>query len=182
MDDISRELGISKKTIYVHIDNKEELVKMVILNMIEIEHEIFMTIKNKATNALDEMLKISNHAIQFIGQMTPSFTYDLQKYYKASWKLIEEEHFSFIEKMITNNLVAGIKEKVYRSNINPEIVAKLYMAQATLITDEDIFPSKKFAKVDLYKEMIIGHLHGMASDKGLKLLKKNEQKYVLDAK
>jgi len=182
MDDISRDMGISKKTLYVHVDNKRELVKLVIQNLINFEQAVCVDITKTATNALDEMLKISRHIIQFIGQMTPSFTYDLQKYYKASWKLIEKQHFSFIESMVKTNLKAGIKEKMYRANIDPEIMAKLYMAQAQLITNEDVFPSNKFEKVDLYKEMILTHLHGVASDKGLKLLKKNEHKYVLDAK
>ncbi len=182
MDDISKELGISKKTLYTYVDNKRELVKLITLNMIEMEQAVCNSIKKEATNALDEMLKISRHIIQFIGLMTPSFTYDLQKYYKQCWILIEEEHFSFIESIVKDNLIAGIKEKMYRSNIHPEIAAKLYMAQAKLISDEDIFPGSKFEKVVLFKEMILAHLHGVASDKGLKILKKNENKYVLDAK
>jgi len=182
MDDISRELGISKKTLYTYVENKKELVRLVIQEVIRVEQSICTMIQADATNALDEMLKISRHIIQFIEQMTPSFTYDLQKYHKASWRLIEDGHFSFIESMIKRNIIAGKKEKLYRANINAEIVAKMYIGTSNLITNEDIFPSSKFDKVTLFKEMILGHLHGIASDKGLKLLKKNEHQYVLDAK
>jgi len=182
MDDISRELGISKKTLYTQIPNKKELVKKVILGLIESEENYCKMIQKEATNALDEMLKISRHVIQFIDQMTPSFTYDLQKYYKPSWKLIEEEHFSFYKNMVKKNIETGKKENLYRNNINPEIAAQLYIGKSLLITNEDFFPNNKFDKVTLYKEMILGHLYGIASDKGLKLLKKNEHKYVLDAK
>ncbi len=178
MDDISRELGISKKTIYTFVDNKRELVKIVIQSLIKTEEAICKNIQKDATNALDEMLKISRHVIQFLEQMTPSFTYDLQKYYKDSWKLIQDEHFSFFENMVKKNIATGKKENLYRSNIDPEIVAKLYIGKSLLISNEDVFPNSKYDKVTLFKEMILGHLHGIASDKGLKLLKKNEHKYV----
>ena len=42
MDDISRELGISKKTLYQHVKDKTELVELIVDNEFEEKESLFL--------------------------------------------------------------------------------------------------------------------------------------------
>lgn len=172
MDDLSSKLGISKKTLYQAVDNKEDLVMKVITNHIEVQNAEMEDILSQDKDAIEEMLMFARYIIQLLKNLRPGVTYDLQKYYPAAWKMIEQLHQQTIDKIILTNIKKGIKEGVYRKNVNPEIISKLYVAQALQISDEKLFPLKQFRMEDLIREFIAYHFYGIASLEGFKRLNK----------
>lgn len=181
MDDIARELGISKKTLYKEVSGKKELVLLGTKMQVKIEHNVIKEIQGQKSNALEKMLKLSRHVISFMRHMKPTLTYDLQKYHPDSWKLIETGHYDFVRSEIEKNLIDGIKEKLYRKQMDPEIIAKLYVGKMKMLVNEDEFPLRKYDKVKLLQQFLMHHLHGIVTQKGLTQLEKNEEKYVLNA-
>lgn len=172
MDDLSSNLGISKKTLYQVVDNKEDLVMKVIENHIQVQHEEMDIILSQGHSAIEEMVKFASYIINLLKNLRPGVVYDLKKYYPSAWKKIEALHFETIDKIILGNVKKGIKEGVYRKNINPEIISRLYVAQALQITDEKLFSSKRFKMEELIREFISYHFYGIASLEGFKKLNK----------
>lgn len=171
MDDLSRNLGISKKTIYTIIENKKELVETSIQDyIVKDELEITEIVKN-SENAIDSMVKIAKHVMSFLRKMKPSLIYDLKKYYPACWKMIEEQHFGFIYQVTKNNIIRGQKEGLYLTEINPTIIAKLHSAMSHSISDEQVFPLDEFQRASLFEETIKYHMRGIVSDQGREMLK-----------
>lgn len=170
MDDLSSNLGISKKTLYKVVDNKEDLVMKVIENHIQVQNEEMDVILSQNNGAIEEMLKFARYIISLLKDLKPGVVYDLKKYYPEAWKKIEKLHFDTIDKIILGNVKKGIKEGVYRKSLNPEMISRLYVAQALLITDEKLFPSKKFKMEPLIREFIAYHFYGIASLEGFKKL------------
>jgi len=172
MDDISRKLGISKKTIYQYVDNKDELVKQVIGHFLLTEHQIMKNIIAESSDAVDEYLSLSRHFLSTIKKMKPTITFDLQKYYPDSWQIIEQNHFSFLRNIIHKNIEAGINEGLYRENVNADIVSKLYISKNNAMADENLFPVDKYPRQDLLIEFVRYHISGIASEIGLNRMKK----------
>jgi TetR/AcrR family transcriptional regulator, cholesterol catabolism regulator len=175
MDDICKKLGISKKTIYQQISNKEELVSEVFGRHLEDDETQIKYILEQSVDAVDEMVKITLHVLAFLRSMKPSLLYDLKKYHSTSWEIIEKRHFSFIEVTILNNLIRGQKEGVYRKDFNPSIISKLYVNKSNCIVDEDVFPFQTFDRTLLFKETITYHLYGIVSEQGRLLLSKYQK-------
>jgi len=171
MDDISRKLGISKKTLYQHVGNKNDLVKQVIQKFIGLQHEVILSITNESSDAIEEYLDLSRHFLSTIRQMKPTITYDLQKYYSDSWNIITKDHFNFLQNVIQKNIERGIDQELYRQNVNADIIAKLYISKNHAIADESLFPLQKYSKDELLIEFVKYHLHGIASAKGIKRMK-----------
>jgi len=171
MDDISRELGISKKTLYQHVGNKEDLVRQVIQKFIGIQHEVIRSIIKESTDAIEEYIDLSRHFLSTIRQMKPTITYDLQKYYKTSWDIVTKDHFKFLQSVIQKNVERGITQELYRDNINADIIAKLYISKNHAIADESLFPLQKYNMDELLIEFVRYHLHGISSTKGIKRMK-----------
>ncbi len=173
MDDISRDLGISKKTLYQAVDNKADLIQQIIHQHIEEEKAAIEVITNEANDAIDEMVNIARYVIKMLKEMSPQAIYDLNKYYKKSWELMESLHQQYIYNIINANIEKGVAEGLYREDINPKIVARLYVGKSNLIVDNDLFPIKEFHREELFLEYIKYHVYGIASSKGLKLFKKH---------
>ena len=173
MDDIAKELAMSKKTLYQYFDGKKDLITRIIQHYITEEMEVVNHIQLVASDAVDEMIGIARYVIDFITNLEPSLTYDLRKYYPHSWSLIQEGHMGFVEETITRNIERGKKEGVYRQEIQTHIIAKLYVSNSMNIVLMQL-PDKDIKPVNLYKEMIHYHLHGLMTHKGKQIFKDNK--------
>jgi AcrR family transcriptional regulator len=131
MDDISRKLGISKKTIYSVINTKDELIDDVLISHLQKDKCDIKSILDQSHDAIDEMVRITRHILTFISSMTPSIIYDLKKYHPQAWNKIEKEHFSFIQQTIYNNLIRGQKEGLYRMDFDPRDHCHVVCQQVT---------------------------------------------------
>ncbi len=170
MDDLARKLGISKKTIYTVIDNKKELVEKVIRAFLKQEEKDVSKIIKNSTDSIDEMVNIGRHLLQFMREMKPSLVYDLQKYHPRVWSIVETEHFKFIDKVVKSNIEKGIRSKLYRPEVNADIITKLYISKSRELVNEETFPNKHYNKADLFEQFFTYHLYGIVSDKGRTLL------------
>ena len=166
LDDISRRIGISKKTIYQYFENKKGLIHEVIENhIIEDEAEI-TSIINKSKDAIDEMLQVAKHVLIFLRSMSPSMMFDTQKYYPQIWERVENQHFKFILDTVVKNIERGQQEEFYCVDIDADIISKMYVRQILTLADESVFPLSKYDRSDLYKSLVTYHVRGLLNDKG----------------
>lgn len=172
MDDVARELGISKKTLYLHVENKDDLVKKVVQMSIEEDKAAHETILAEAKNAIDEMLGVARHILVQVRKVKPSLMFELQRHYPDAWAMMDDFHTQNIKIWTKKNIERGISEGNYRPDLNPEIVASLYVAASANICNEQFFPHGKFAFEELIRQFMAYHLAGLCSLKGQKLLVK----------
>ncbi len=171
MDDVARELGISKKTLYQHVENKNDLVMKIIKDHISNEKSCLGAIEGEARDPIEHMLLIARYVLQILREVRPAAMYDLQKYYRDAWNIMDKFQQEHIYKTIRANLEAGIEQGLYRPEIDSDIIAKLYVGKTTVITDEELFPTREYDRDRLFREYITYHLRGILSDKGLEKLK-----------
>ncbi len=171
MDDVARELGISKKTLYQHVENKNDLVMKIIKDHISNEKSCLGAIEGEARDPIEHMLLIARYVLQILREVRPAAMYDLQKYYRDAWSIMDKFQQEHIYKTIRANLEAGIEQGLYRPEIDSDIIAKLYVGKTTVITDEELFPTREYDRDRLFREYITYHLRGILSDKGLEKLK-----------
>jgi TetR/AcrR family transcriptional regulator, cholesterol catabolism regulator len=176
MDDLAKEMGMSKKTIYTVAKNKEELIFKTLGNHFENEMAQCCQFSSESVNAIEELLSIAKNLIEQMRSMNPAVLYDLKKYYPKAYKVVEDYRFTFIYETIFNNLKKGIKQGLYRKDINADIIAKFYVARADVIFDTALFPPANYNWVDIYSEGLLYHIRGIASEKGLAYLAENVKK------
>ena len=175
MDDISRELGISKKTLYQMVDNKDDLVRRVLQNHISREKSQCMLAASEASDAIEEILIVIESNSFELAQMKANVLFDLQKYHRDGWKLVRDFHYNFVMQTVRENLERGRAEGLYRDDFNPEILAKLHLVTVFQLFDEEVFPISSFSKAEVFREYMMHYLHGIVSEKGLALLKSKLQ-------
>jgi AcrR family transcriptional regulator len=166
MEDISRGIGISKKTIYQYFENKKGLIQEVIENHIIKDEAEITSIISDSKDAIDEMLQVAKHVLVFLRSMSPSMIFDTQKYYPQIWEIVENKHFGFILNIVIDNIKRGQQEGFYCDDIDADIISKMYVRQILTLSDEDIFPLSKYNRSDLYKSLVTYHVRGLLNDKG----------------
>ena len=171
MDDIARELSVSKKTIYQYYKDKDEIVTLVSQAHIEQEKKEFTEIYESSNNAIEEIFKISQCIRKMVTEINPSLLYDLQKYHRRAWDLYLDYKTEFIKNSVVNNLQRGIKEGCYREEIDVEVIATFRVEQVQMAFDDKIFPRNKFNFSEVQMQLLNHFIHGLLTDKGRKLYK-----------
>lgn len=172
MDDVARELGVSKKTLYQHFENKEELVRKVTSNHFACQDKMVERVMRHSKSAIDEMFAIATWMNTMSQNLNPALLYDLRKYHQDSWQVfIEHRNFSVINS-IKHNLKRGIKEGLYREELDVEIMARIYVARVEMFLDDEIFPYDKFPPQKTFNVFMDYHIRGIATSKGIKYLEK----------
>jgi AcrR family transcriptional regulator len=81
MDDIARELKKSKKTLYKHFENKEDVVYQVAQFEIKNEFSELKKLSIRHEHAINELLMISKYIIQRNFSINSSLIFSMTKYY-----------------------------------------------------------------------------------------------------
>lgn len=170
MDDISRKLGISKKTLYQHVKDKEDLLSGAVEMFNEYEEKQLSDLHAKGLNAIEENLEIKKWAVTMLKNLHPSVTYDMKKFHPAIFHSLIERRQQFMYKSAFDNLIKGQKEGVYRTDLNADVIAKLFIGKMEVMFDEVLFPSDTYSSSDVYMEWFVYHIHGIATPKGIELL------------
>ncbi|HOY30432.1 MAG TPA: TetR/AcrR family transcriptional regulator [Bacteroidales bacterium] len=172
MDDVARELGISKKTLYEYFTDKTDLVSKVLeFQMLKIR-TVFEVEKDDGNNAIDHLLEISQITMEFLKNFSPTIHYDLQKYYPTVFKSIFDYKRGYMFASAKANLERGIKEGLYRSDINSDIIAQIYINQIEASLGSNLNSSYEYTTNELFGDMFTYHLHGIASKKGIEYFEK----------
>ncbi len=175
MDDVARELGISKKTLYQLVENKDDLVRKVLENHISREKTHCLDMAAQAENAIDEMVFVMDSNSQEFAQMKANILYELQKYHRDAWILIRKFQHDFVYKLVVANLERGKKEGLYRTNFDIDLITRIHLATVFTLFDEELFPSSNIRRDVLFREYMMHYLHAIVSEKGLKLLQSKLQ-------
>lgn len=170
MDDVARELGISKKTLYQFVRNKDELVKKVLEAHICEEELAGERCKNEADNAIEEIFQVIAYAQSDFSRVKSNILYDLQKYHREAWEMMQAHHNEHLMRNLRDNLERGIREGLYRNDFDPEVIARLHVAESFILLDEEWFPRSRFSLETIFREYMLFYLHGIVSDRGRTLL------------
>lgn len=180
MDEMARQLGISKKTLYSYVADKNELVEQCVLQEHEGEVCQIGELNKQHENAIDEILAISRYVAGTLKKIHPSIFFDLAKYHPNVLKIMNAHKRDFVRGCVVDNLQRGIKQGLYRSNLNIEVVATIYLATIDHIMLGDIFPESPYSLDLIYQEFFRYHLKGVASANGLEYLNeliKNDENF-----
>ncbi len=169
MDDLARELGMSKKTIYQQVASKSELVRLFLLNHFERNADRIRQIKADARDPVETAVHIAKLTAKHHQVIYPELLHDIKKSYFDLWKLVQEKGREMMSTGLEANLRAGMKSGVYRADIKPGYIAELFshlVQMEVLIKYSRLDPGMTFLQTLDY------HMYGILTAKGRRLYQK----------
>lgn len=170
MDDIANQLGISKKTVYQHVADKDELVHLVLQAEIEKMQTETLACSATARDAVDEIFNTMLMVMKHFNNMNPVIVVDLHKYHFPAWLKFMEYKNNFLLQVIQMNLEKGIVEKNYRADIRVDILAKYRLESMMLALNMEAFPPAEYNSAEVTIVMIENFLYGVSTEKGYQLI------------
>lgn len=172
MDDLANGMGISKKTIYSHFENKTKLVEESTSHLLSSISCGIDGIRELNKNPIEELYEIKKFVMLHLKDEKSSPQYQLQKYYPKIHGLMRNRQYEIMEDCVLANIRKGMELAIYRENLNMDFVARIYFSGVTSIKDLKLFPVTKFPISQLMDEYLEYHLRGIVTPKGRKILNK----------
>ncbi|GAB3933513.1 TetR/AcrR family transcriptional regulator [Larkinella terrae] len=177
MDDISRDIGISKKTLYQHFTDKDDIVYQVILYRLDKNRENVNCRMATAHDPIEEILLASEIMRQYLAEMNPALFIDIQRHYPRAWEVCTEFKEKFLLESIRTNLKKGIEQELYRSEIDVEIMARLRVELMRVAFDTDVFPRALTGMIEVQIQLLHHFVRGILTEKGLLIYNQYVQKH-----
>lgn len=182
MDDISRELAVSKKTLYNHVKDKKELVEKVVEKYSQSSH-FEACVKREKFNAVEEFFMTYKFLKEMFLNHNPNVEYDLKKYYPDIFRKYTEVRNKKMYKSFSENLKKGKEEGYYRENLNVDILSWWHVKRTEFMQNhiQTASETENFGKLEILEEMINYHFQAIATEKGIiefKKLIRNENKEI----
>lgn len=175
MDDIAAQLGMSKKTLYQYYVDKDELVNAAFEAEINANRDQCMMCTKMGENAIHEVFLSFDMVEELLRTMNPAVLFDMQKYHPTAYKKFQDFRNQFLYKIIRTNLERGVKEELYRPDIDTDILSRYRIHTVFLSFDTDVFPTNKTNLLKIEQQLIEHFLYGLATAKGEKLIQKYKQ-------
>lgn len=176
IEDISRQLGISKKTIYQLVSDKNELIREVLDYEQRIQATQMELLSRSDLNAIDELLGLNSQLHQGHRMHSPAFFFDLKKYYPVLFGHWMEERRRRSHEMILRNLKKGIREGLYREDLNVEIISSLQQICAEALHTISHYSSDAPGAPDFIDEIFAYHIYGICNERGVVYFKNRDKK------
>ncbi len=173
MEDISKELGMSKKTLYQFVENKPDLIEKFLQHILSKSNSC-ITEDSAGMNAIDILLQVSIKVSKEIEDVNPVIAFDLEKFYPALYKSFVMAKREHVYLKIKENLEQGAAEGLYRTDIDFDLVAKLYVQKLIDIHNPDFLSSVDFNVEKVFQVMFDNHIRGISNTAGLNYYEKKK--------
>jgi TetR/AcrR family transcriptional regulator, cholesterol catabolism regulator len=174
MDDVAREISISKKTLYKCFRDKNDLVKTTIGEHMRLMDEKINLIIEAEPNPIRQITQIAQFIVVSSGDMNPSLVYDLRKYHHECYEMLNEHRDTHTSESIRNNILKGIEMGLFRPELNVELVTKFYSFLTYSVFDSMKIRMENIAFDATLRELIRYHLYGITTPKGVAQIEQDE--------
>jgi TetR/AcrR family transcriptional regulator, cholesterol catabolism regulator len=167
MDDIARELSISKKTLYTEYRDKNAIVENVVMYQLqELDSQIDAIMASDA-NPVQQIFKIANVVIETRKSENPNVMYDLKKYHPTVFEKLCCHKDENSMKMVQRNLKRGQELGFYREEMDVDIIGRIFMNTMFELFNPIEFPIGDKDVETIFRQYLSYHVRGIINENGL---------------
>lgn len=176
MDSLANHIGISKRTIYENFQDKDEIFKGVLRLMTEKHKLLIKRILDGSDNAIEAIFRVIEINKDHYMSMSPAFHEDMKKYHNEVL-LKRSDNFDIPDYRNNIEIIErGIKQKLFRKDINADIVNRCLYSLAMSVMDSELYPFEEFTRQEVLKNGMINYLRGISTVEGIQLIDKRAAK------
>ncbi len=170
MDQIASSCGISKKTLYKLVKNKEDLLEKAFEQAAAfMKAELEEAISSVGGNAIDQLFAMERFAEVHMRDDKDRLLHQLEHYYPSIANGMKAKREEIVFTVTKSNLERGILEGLYHKDLHVDHISLLYYGHVLAVYEGVI--SNEHIKLDqLRKTSLRYHIRGIATANGLEYL------------
>jgi AcrR family transcriptional regulator len=145
LDELSGELGISKKTMYKFFPSKDALLKTIVSAMQRRVEKNIVGIVESDKPILQKLAEFMLFIGKMAGRFSRAFQLDIQRFAPSVWKELEAFRREKIIKYFGAMIHEAKEEKIFRTDINDQIVFMMFLNSVQTIVNPEVLSQHSFS-------------------------------------
>lgn len=166
MDQIAREAGMSKKTIYQEFSDKKQLVYETFSRELDVNACKMLQLEDEADGIIEHLIAFSKFLRERFTDMHPMVLNEIKRYYPESWALFEKFKEEYAINNLENLIERGKEIGYFRPEINSRLLAMMRLEQISFLFDPTKFNPTRINLGELQLQLFEHFLYGIFTDKG----------------
>lgn len=172
MDDIAAHLGMSKKTLYQYVEDKDQLVTLVVARHLQENCREMEQCTRQADNAVHEFFLILDRVMIDFSNMNPMVLFDMQKFHHRAFEEFTRYKQEFVLSSVRQNIDRGIREQLYRSDLDADVISRYRLESMMIPFNLAVFPPEHYTLVKTAQLISENFIYGLVSPEGHQLVEK----------
>ena len=172
MDNIARECGMSKKTLYQYFTDKATLINRVVQEIAAHHQAKLEEAKLVSSNVIEEVFNEFKIYVSALHDMHAVFFYELEKSFPDSWNFLVQLNNEYGYPFVVSNLNRGVSEGFYRSDLDIAATADIRMSQLRLMVTRNIHFVEARNILNDPDQVNLFYLHAITTPEGKEMMNK----------
>ena len=166
MDDLAKQLGISKRTLYEIYDNKEVLLFESVKAFKRMKDEELSRLVADSSNVMDIILEFYKMKVEDFKRTSPEFYSDISIYPQVMSFLDVDKHEG--EQRFMKFLHRGVGEGYFRSDVDYHFVTIMFDALINYVMNRKLY--QQYTIEQIFQNIVFVSLRGFCTPKGIDTL------------
>jgi TetR/AcrR family transcriptional regulator, cholesterol catabolism regulator len=163
---LARDLNLPLQKLILAFGTESKLVEEILDYEQQNLENIFSEVDFTDTNSIDDLLTVSREISHKFVNILPSITFDLRSLFPEVRQSFVEKRISFVNTKIKSNFEQGMKQGMYRPDLSPELISRIYISRLIDLHNPDFFPNETISFSVLFDVMFDTFIRGICTDEG----------------
>jgi len=171
MDDLARELGMSKKTLYEFFPAKMDLLRATTRLRNEACERELTAIAGEKLDFFARARKTFGYIAQMYSTLTPGYLTDLRRNAPEVWEEVQAFRRDRVRRHMVELLDHGVAQGVLRKDLDRDVLVRLYLTMTSALLHPEIsgwMPGEQISPV--FETFVRVYFEGLITDAGRKSL------------
>jgi AcrR family transcriptional regulator len=166
MDQISGELGISKRTLYEIFRDKNTLLREGMDYFSNIKRKEAKELLKKSDNVVETIYLLARKGEEMKQSINPLFFEDIRKYHPGVHIQLTKAS-KYRDYSITRDLLKkGINDGLFKKELDVEMVNSFIHQVMNIVMNEEVFPKDRHSHENIFRNIIMPYLIGISTERG----------------
>ena len=149
--------------------SRELLVHHAMLADIERQKREHTELYAQYPSAVERLYGLLQLGLRDLAVIPGHFYADLQTDFPKTWDAVMEHLASYSAPQLQQLLNDGIRNRLFRSDINIQLVTKILMEQLNLLLNPQVFPPDRFNMAEVFRSIFLYYIRGICTDEGARI-------------
>lgn len=169
MAQLAMALNTTTTDLETQYPTRTDLVVATVLADIERQKREHTALYAEYPSAVERLYGLLRLGLRDLASIPASFYGDLQTDFPAAWAVALEHLATYSAPQLQQLLNDGIRNRLFRSDININLVTKVLMEQLNLLLNPGVFPPDRYNMAEVFRSIFLYYIRGLCTDEGARI-------------
>jgi len=168
-DALADALNTTVPALRARFPDRATLVHHAMLADMERQKRDHVALYAKFPSAVERLYGLLQLGLRDLTAVPGQFYADLQTGFPQAWAAVLEHLASCSAPQLQQLLNEGIRNRLFRSDINIQLVTKVLMEQLNMMLNPQVFPPDRYNMSEVFRSIFLYYIRGICTDDGARI-------------